>query len=153
MKPEETFDFQLRKTWMAIAKMYNDIMTQAGLTMSIGQVLINLDVHEGTPSTALGPKMGMESTSLSRLLKNMEGQGLIYKEAHPSDKRSVLLKLTEKGLQMRDLSRNAVLEFNSTLTSELTSEEQKRFFTALSKINATTERVRESNKKTTTQYT
>ncbi|MEY2962820.1 MAG: hypothetical protein RL754_81 [Bacteroidota bacterium] len=127
---------------MSVSKMYNDIVASEGLTMSIGQVLVNLDIKDGTPSTALGPKMGMESTSLSRLLKNMEEQGLIYREKHPLDKRSVLIKLTNKGLEKRNVSRAAVLEFNNVLLNVLSTEQQCDFFKILEQINTVSEKLR-----------
>ena len=33
---------------------------------------LSIDPKKGTPSTSLGPKMGMEATSLSRTLKSLE---------------------------------------------------------------------------------
>ena len=64
MKPKETFDFQIRKSWIALSKMYNEQVAQYGLTVAMGFALLNIDIKKGTPSTSLGPKMGMESTSL-----------------------------------------------------------------------------------------
>ena len=135
MRPEETFDFQIRKSWIAIAKMYNDVVEPYGLTMAMGFALLNIDVKEGTPSTALGPKMGMESTSLSRLLKNMEAAGWIYRESHPSDRRSVLIKLTPAGLAKRKTSRDTVLEFNQRVLQVLTEAERDAFFGVVEKID------------------
>ena len=77
--------------------MYNELVAPYGITVSVGFALLNIDVQKGTPSTALGPKMGMESTSLSRVLKSMEKQGLIIREPNPNDRRSVMIKLTESG--------------------------------------------------------
>ena len=74
MKPEETFDFHIRWAWARISRMYNAQAANFGGTMSIGYVLLNID-REGTPSTKLGPKMGMESRSLTRTLKGMEEMG------------------------------------------------------------------------------
>ncbi|GIR50705.1 MAG: hypothetical protein CM15mP59_4470 [Flavobacteriaceae bacterium] len=36
--------------------------------MATGLALLSIDTEEGVPSTSLGPRMGMESTSLSRTL-------------------------------------------------------------------------------------
>ena len=58
-----------------------------------GFCLLNIDA-EGTPSSALGPKLGMESTSLSRLLNNMEKE-INYTKPNPSDGRGVLIFLTQ----------------------------------------------------------
>ena len=68
----ETIDFNLRWTWLNIARYYNDAAAEYGASMSVGMVLLNIDKENGTPSTQLGPKMGMEPTSLSRTIKNME---------------------------------------------------------------------------------
>ena len=58
--------------------------------MSVGMVLLNIDKENGTPSTQLGPKMGMEPTSLSRTIKNMQDVGLIIRKADDRDGRNLL---------------------------------------------------------------
>ena len=72
-------------------------------TMTMGFILLSID-PEGTPSTALGPKMGMEPTSLSRILNTMEERGYIERRPNPNDGRGVLIYLTEQGKEKRDLS-------------------------------------------------
>ena len=68
---KETFDSALRSTWQMVSKMYNKEAGKFDSTMATGFALLSID-PEGTPSTTLGPKMGMEPTSLSRLLNSME---------------------------------------------------------------------------------
>lgn len=119
MKPEQTVDFQIRKTWILISKMYNELVAHGGITTSIGMALLNIDVKTGIRSTALGPKMGMESTSLSRVLRSMEQQGLILKEADPTDKRSVVIKLTQVGIEKRNIAREVVLNFNDAVNKKI----------------------------------
>ena len=135
MKPQETFDFQIRKAWIALSKMYNEQVAQYGLTVAMGFALLNFDITKGTPSTSLGPKMGMESTSLSRLLNSLEKQALISRESNPNDGRSVLVKLTKKGLKMRDRSRQAVLDFNHQVLAEVSEEEVRSFFKVMSSVS------------------
>ena len=76
--------------------MYNREASKFDSTMATGFALLNIDA-EGTPSSALGPKLGMESTSLSRLLNNMEKKKLITRKPNPSDGRGVLIFLTQFG--------------------------------------------------------
>jgi DNA-binding MarR family transcriptional regulator len=83
---------------------------------------------EGTPSTALGPKLGMEPTSLSRLLNSMEEKKMIERLANPADGRSVLIFLTPFGKEKRDDSRSVVLNFNQILEEKLTDIQIKHFF-------------------------
>ena len=108
IKQEEAIDFQVRWAWHKIIKMYNAEASNYGLSMAIGQVLLNID-KEGTPSTKLGPKMGMEPRSLTRMLKSLEDKGLIYKQTDESDKRTVRVFLTEEGKKKRKLTRKTVL--------------------------------------------
>lgn len=144
MKPEQTFDFHIRKTWIQISKMYNELVSAQGLTTSVGMALLNIDIKDGIRSTALGPKMGMESTSLSRLLKSMDNQGLIIKESDPNDKRSVVLKLTKEGIEKRNVARSVVLKFNQSIAAEIGNERTKEFLNTMEDINNVIEKLRAS---------
>lgn len=125
---EKTIDYVLRATWMAVSKMYNEEAGKAGSTMATGFALLSIDPEKGTPSTSLGPKMGMEATSLSRILKTMEDKGLIIRKKNPEDGRSVLLHLTDFGREMREYSKGVVLSFDKAV-KEAVSEEDLETFT------------------------
>lgn len=124
---EKTIDYVLRATWMAVAKMYNEEAGKQGSTMATGFVLLNIDPENGTPSTSLGPLMGMEATSLSRTLKTMENKGLISRERNPEDGRSVLIKLTDFGVEMRNYSKQVVLKFDEKVQEKIPSEDLQTF--------------------------
>ena len=128
MQKEITIDHALRATWQAVAKMYNEQAAQYDSTMAAAFVLLNIDIENGTPSTSLGPIMGMESTSLSRILKTLEERGVIYREKNPNDGRSVLIKLTELGIEKRDLSKSKVIQFNEQVRNQLSSTQIENFF-------------------------
>ncbi|MFN3951404.1 MAG: MarR family winged helix-turn-helix transcriptional regulator [Thermaurantimonas sp.] len=134
MKPEETIDFQIKFAWQYISRFYNDIAAKYNTTWASGNVLLNIDLQEGTPATALGPKMGMEATSLSRILKNLEIKGLITREPHPTDRRVVIIKLTAEGIEKRNEARQAVKAFNQHIMSLLTPEQLSSFFQVIQTI-------------------
>lgn len=131
---EKTIDYVLRATWMAIAKMYNEEASKEGSTMATGFALLSIDPENGTPSTSLGPKMGMEATSLSRTLKTMEDKGLILRKKNPEDGRSVLIYLTDFGKEMRDYSRKVVLTFDQAVRKEIPEDDLEKFIEVASKI-------------------
>ncbi|WP_373056002.1 MarR family winged helix-turn-helix transcriptional regulator [Zunongwangia sp. H14] len=124
---EKTIDYVLRATWMAVSKMYNEEAGKAGSTMATGFALLSIDPEKGTPSTSLGPKMGMEATSLSRILKSMEEKGLILRKRNPEDGRSVLLHLTDFGKEMREFSKTVVLRFDEAVKENVSEEDLKTF--------------------------
>jgi len=134
MKPEETVDFHIRWTWSKISRLYNIEAARHGGSMSIGYILLNID-KEGTPSTKLGPKMGMEARSLTRSLKLMEENGLIIRQPDPVDRRMARVFLTDEGQRMREVSKNVVIKFNERVQEVVSESELKSMFSTLQKIN------------------
>ncbi|MDG1660521.1 MAG: MarR family transcriptional regulator [Winogradskyella sp.] len=132
---DKTIDYVLRTTWLAVNKMYNEEAAQFGVTMATGFALLSIDPEKGTPSTSLGPKMGMEATSLSRTLKTMEEKGLIVRKPNPEDGRGVLIHLTEFGKEKRNYSRDRVLTFNDAIKENASVEELTGFYKVAEIIN------------------
>jgi DNA-binding MarR family transcriptional regulator len=130
-----TIDYALRATWQAVSKMYNEEAKNYGLTMAIGFTLLSIDPKGGTPSTTLGPKMGMEATSLSRILKNIEQRGYIERKRNPKDGRGVLIYLTPLGLEKREESKEVVLRFNEVVKENTSQEDMVGFFRIIETIN------------------
>ena len=124
---EKTIDYVLRATWMSIQKMYNEVASKKNSTMATGFALISIDPENGSSSTALGPKMGMEATSLSRTLKSMESKGLIERRPNPLDGRGVIIHLTPFGKEMREFSKNAVLQFDEAVKEAVSDQDLQTF--------------------------
>ncbi|MDC6389466.1 MarR family winged helix-turn-helix transcriptional regulator [Maribacter sp. PR1] len=132
---EVTIDYALRATWQAVARMYNEEAKNFETTMAIGFTLLSIDPKTGTPSTSLGPKMGMEATSLSRILKSMQEKGLIERKPNPADGRGVLIHLTDFGLEKRKDSKDVVLRFNEVVKNHVSEEKLNHFFEVTDIIN------------------
>ncbi|WP_223548171.1 MarR family winged helix-turn-helix transcriptional regulator [Aestuariivivens sp. NBU2969] len=145
---DKTLDYVLRTTWLTIQKMYNEEAAKFDSTMATGFTLLSIDPEKGTPSTALGPKMGMEATSLSRILKTMEERGLIDRQPNPEDGRGVLIHLTDFGKEKRDYSREKVLTFNNAIRNNISEEKLDHFYEVAELINdmITNKRIYEQNK-------
>jgi len=126
MNIEETFDYHIRSTLFSMMRMYNLIAAENGITQAIGYVLI-LIKEEGIPATKIAPVMGMGTSSLTRLLKNMETDGLIYRKPDQHDKRVVNIFLTDKGKELRDKAKKVVLDFNEKLYKKITKKEMESF--------------------------
>ena len=134
MRPEETIDFHIRWAWYNISRMYNLKASEFGGSMATGYVLLNID-KEGTPSTKLAPKMGMEPRSLTRMIKTLEENGLIEKKSDELDKRLVKIFLTNKGKKIRSQAIDIVLSFNTKVQEEINEEDLTKCFSVLSKLN------------------
>jgi DNA-binding MarR family transcriptional regulator len=65
----------------------------------------------------------------------MEEKGAISREKNPDDGRSVLIRLTTYGLEMRKFSKTHVYQFNNVVREYITEEELESFFKVTSTIN------------------
>tara|TARA_B100001778_G_C18553781_1_gene614330 strand:+ start:114 stop:533 length:420 start_codon:yes stop_codon:yes gene_type:complete len=139
MKKNKTFDYALRSTWQGVSNMYNKAAGNFDSTMATGFALLSIEPN-GTPSTSLGPRMGMENTSLSRLLNSLEERNFIERRPNPKDGRGRLVFLTKLGLKKREISKKIVLEFNKSISDQLTKTEIDVFFKVIKYINIQTQK-------------
>lgn len=131
----ENIDLILKQTWLSVAKMYSELAHDYDATAVQALTLLKIDPKEGTRSTNLGPKMAIEPTSLTRIIKLLEDNGHIYKEKTPTDKREVIIKLTDKGLNSRNLSKEVVLNFNKAVAESIPKEKLDCFKEVMEEIH------------------
>ncbi|MBI2258316.1 MAG: MarR family transcriptional regulator [Flavobacteriia bacterium] len=129
-----TIDFLIRQNFYKYQRLYNQKAMEYGVSISVGYVLLMVE-KEGTPSTQLGPKMGMESTSLSRTLKLMEDDGLIRRVLDTVDKRKVLIFLTEQGVEKRRIAKEVVLGFDEKLIKIFPKDKLSSFYKMMHQID------------------
>jgi DNA-binding MarR family transcriptional regulator len=134
MTREETVDYHIKSAWHAISRMYNQHAAVEDFTTAIGFVLININSKEGTPATKIAPLIGLETRSLTRMLKKMEEKGLIFKSPDPVDKRSVRIFLTEEGKRKKEISILTIKQFNERVREKVSEAELKVFFGVFEKI-------------------
>ncbi|MDN3203952.1 MarR family winged helix-turn-helix transcriptional regulator [Algoriphagus sediminis] len=145
MKREETVDFHIKSAWHAISRMYNQQAAKEDFTTAIGFVLININSKDGTPATKIAPKLGLETRSLTRMLKTMEEKDLIYKKPDEQDKRSVRIYLTEEGKRKKEISVSTIKLFNEQVREIVSEEELNNFFEVFRKIQLVIDQVQAEN--------
>src|ERR1700761_2570842 len=138
IKHQETIDYFVKIVWQTMANRYNQIVTEFGITQSIGYLLINIDEQDGTTVSEAAALLGLKSTSLSRMLNQLEESGLIYRESNEGDKRSVKIYLTPLGKEKRHLARGLVRQFNNYLNSHISESEKETLIKMLKKVNKLT---------------
>lgn len=121
-----------------MANRYNQLVTEFGFTQSIGYLLINIDEKEGTTVSQAAALLGLKSTSLSRMLSQLETTGLIYRESNEGDKRSVKIYLTTLGKEKRHQARVIVRQFNNYLDANISETDKQHLIETLKKLNKLT---------------
>jgi DNA-binding MarR family transcriptional regulator len=137
VKHQETIDYFLKIVWQTVANRYNQLVTEFGITQSIGYLLINIE-EDGTTVSQAAALLGLKSTSLSRMLNQLEQTGLIYRESNKGDKRSVKIYLTDLGKEKRQLAKNVVKQFNNYLNAHISDADKQYLTDMLKKINQLT---------------
>jgi DNA-binding MarR family transcriptional regulator len=134
MNQNKTIDYFLKATWQTVANKYNNIASQHGFTQAAGYILLNIH-KEGTTVSQIANYTGVRTTSLSRVLNNLQSLGFIYREISAEDKRSVKVYLTELGVQKRKIAKDVVRGFNGYLEAALSEKERIQLVEMLVKIN------------------
>jgi len=130
----ETIDSKLKSAWQIISRMYNAEAAQYGGSIAIGHFLLNIDSHEGSYASDIAPKLGMESTSLSRIIKTLEDDKQIVRKADKADKRKVKILLTQKGKENKELAKNIVRNFNTEIETKLGKTKIDDFLKTMNEI-------------------
>jgi DNA-binding MarR family transcriptional regulator len=89
----------------AFTRAYKPLLEPLGLTYPQYLVMMALWEKETATVKKLGELLGLDSGTLSPLLKRLEQAGLITRKRGTVDERQVLIALTEKG---RDIKAKAV---------------------------------------------
>jgi len=145
MKREETVDYHIKSAWHAISRMYNQQAAKEDFTTAIGFVLININSKEGTPATKIAPMIGLETRSLTRMLKTMEEKELIFKKPDLVDKRSVRIFLTPEGKRKKEISVQTIKSFNEQVRDIIPEEKLNEFFEVFEKIQMVIDQVQSEN--------
>jgi DNA-binding MarR family transcriptional regulator len=132
---KEDIGFDLKVTWLAIARMFSPLAQDHGVTVTMGFVLLNISREHGTPATKIAPLLGMEPRSLTRLIKKLEEEGFVSRRDDPEDKRSVRIYLTEKGAEQKKMAKANVEVFNDAVRKAIDPKELGLFFDVLEKIH------------------
>ena len=101
---------------------------------SHGNILFQLSVNEKMTMGELSEKINRDKSTTTVLVRKLEKEGFITGDPDPSDKRSRIIYLTEKGKQFNSTARQLSKELLDTFYKDFTEEEKISFFSALIKI-------------------
>lgn len=101
-------------------------------------MLLRISEEDGAISQHdLSVEFLIDKVSTNRTTKYLEEQGLIKRCVCTKDRRKALLSLTDKGLELIPLIKEALIETNSWFMADLSSEEKKQLTELLLKLKNT----------------
>lgn len=93
--------FALYSAANRMARLHKPLLEPMGLTFP--QYLVLLELFSSAPQTVgqIGAKLGMDTGTITPLLKRLEAGGCITRRRDPADERRVLISLTSAGKALR----------------------------------------------------
>ena len=85
-----------------MARMHKPFLDPIGLTFP--QYLVMLELYTETPRTVgdLGSALGMDTGTITPLLKRLQASGMVSRMRDPEDERRVIVDLTPAGLAIQE---------------------------------------------------
>ncbi|MFI5149273.1 MAG: MarR family winged helix-turn-helix transcriptional regulator [Bacteroidia bacterium] len=133
-KHTETIDSKLKTAWYVVSRMYNTEAVLHDATIAMAHFILNVDSEEGSFASDIAPQLGMESTSLSRIIQSMEDAGLIIRKSEREDKRKIRIFLTAKGKAQKELAKTGVRNFNRLIENRIGKQRIEDFFRTIDEI-------------------
>ena len=89
--------FSLYATSMAISRTYKPLLDRLGITYPQYLVLLALWEQDARAIGAIAARLGLESSTVTPLVKRLEFAGLVTRLRNPKDERQVQVRLTGRG--------------------------------------------------------
>ncbi len=93
--------FLLYSSTHAMVRVYKPVLDSLGLTYPQYLVMLLLWEAEGWTVNALGERLGLDSGTLTPLLRRMETKGLVKRARDAQDERRVRVGITEAGRALK----------------------------------------------------
>lgn len=115
--------FVLSQVSKAVARAFDDAMTDAGGSLSTWLVLRSLMPGGHQPQSDLAQAVGVQGPTLTHHLNGLEAQGLITRTRDKADRRAHQVALTPEGRARFLQLRQTAERFDARLRGDLTGQE------------------------------
>jgi MarR family transcriptional regulator for hemolysin len=115
--------FVLSQVSKAVARAFDEAMTQAGGSLPTWLVLLSLMPGGDRPQSELAQAVGVQGPTLTHHLNGLEEQGLITRTRDKADRRAHQVALTAEGRARFLQLRQTAERFDARLRGELTGQE------------------------------
>lgn len=99
------------------------------------RILAHLRCEGPTMMRAVGQRLGLSARNMTSLVDSLERDGLVTRSPHPTDRRALLLDLTDSGRAAADHCFEARLCAIGAAFDGLTAAEQAALLDLLAKVN------------------
>ncbi len=126
--------FLLSRVGMVAAKQFSERIEELGLNPRMWGALNVLDAEGAITQHALGKCTGIDPSSMVSTIDELEKNGLVERQPHPTDRRAHALHITSKGQETLKRGRQLARGAQEDLLSPLSADERKQLHELLLRI-------------------
>lgn len=116
LKLKNQLCFPLYACSKEVVKRYKPFLDPLGLTYTQYIAMMVLWEYGDVTVKELGQQLYLDSGTLTPLLKKMEAQGLVTRERCAEDERSVVIRLTPKGVDLQGAAASVPLQMGKCMS-------------------------------------
>ena len=128
----------LHKATRQIGVWFEEQLRDSGIAPQEGHLLSYLRSYAPCPVGDIVNVFNLRGSTATSVLDRLEDAGLIVRRMNPDDRRSFLLDLTPKGLEMAERVQVFVTRFESAMARRVSPEEEKGFQAVIAAVAAVT---------------
>jgi DNA-binding MarR family transcriptional regulator len=126
--------FLVRHAWLSMRTVVAAELIEHGLSVAQYGTLLMLDEETGPTIAEVARKVGSARQSANELITGMERAGLVERRAHPRDRRSQQVFLTDAGRDRLAAATPAVRRVEAQLEAEFTASDRAAARTWLTRM-------------------
>ena len=127
---------RLNQAARAVERAFDEALAEAGGTLPIWLVLLNLKIHRPANQKDLAEKVGVREATLTHHLNAMDARGLITRTREAANRRIQVVTLTEAGEAAFLRLRSAAMAFDAQLRAGLSDTDVARLGELLGQLAA-----------------
>ena len=126
----------IKKSALVIEKMSNQVLAPYELTHTQYKILMLLFRNPGKPirQADIEAHLSMTNPSVTGIIQNLEKKEFVERIQNPDDKRSKLVKLTERAMSMEEELYSLGESLEAQVIRNLTTEESQQLIALLKKV-------------------
>ncbi len=113
-----------------------DAQAQDGLTLPGLRLVERLHCQGPAMMRTLADELGLSPRNMTALVDGLEGDDLVVRRPHPSDRRAIMVELTAEGCEAADAVLSPRITAMGALFDVLSADEREQFSSLLTRLRA-----------------
>lgn len=134
LKIENQLCFPLYACSREVIKLYKPFLDELDLTYTQYIAMLILWEKNNITVKELGKCLYLDSGTLTPLLKKMEAKGIITRTRSKDDERNLIISVTDKGMELRDMALH--IPYEMVKCTNLEGDEARELYRLLYKVLA-----------------